>query len=104
MSPVVQPTSWFTNSTAYLLGRTHATSGRIVVADLDDVMIGETLADPDDPRPLPIIRVAAVRNFVPQMTPMSGKIGGRSGGFVAGPSRTRTREQKPLYYSTDLPG
>ena len=29
----------------------------IAVAGLDDVTIGETLADPDDPRPLPVISV-----------------------------------------------
>jgi GTP-binding protein TypA/BipA len=29
----------------------------VAVAGLDDVMIGETLADPEDPRPLPVIRV-----------------------------------------------
>jgi GTP-binding protein len=29
----------------------------MAVAGLDDVMIGETLADPDDPRPLPVLRV-----------------------------------------------
>jgi GTP-binding protein len=29
----------------------------VAVAGLSDVMIGETLADPDDPRPLPVIRV-----------------------------------------------
>ncbi|HVP01615.1 MAG TPA: translational GTPase TypA [Solirubrobacteraceae bacterium] len=29
----------------------------IAVAGLEDVTIGETLADPDDPRPLPVIRV-----------------------------------------------
>jgi GTP-binding protein len=29
----------------------------IAVAGIDDIMIGETLADPDDPRPLPLITV-----------------------------------------------
>ena len=35
-----------------------ASAGEIIaVAGLDDVTIGETLADPDDPRPLPVISV-----------------------------------------------
>ncbi|MBW3664542.1 MAG: translational GTPase TypA [Actinobacteria bacterium] len=50
----------------------------IAVAGLDDVMIGETLADPDDPRPLPVITVdepSLSMTIGVNTSPLSGRSG-----------------------------
>ncbi len=55
----------------------------IAVAGIDDIMIGETLADPDDPRPLPLITVdepAISMTIGVNTSPMVGRSGtGASG-------------------------
>jgi GTP-binding protein len=50
----------------------------VAVAGLDDVMIGETLADPEDPRPLPVITVdepALSMTVGVNTSPLSGRDG-----------------------------
>src|SRR5881227_3961603 len=52
----------------------------IAVAGLADVTIGETLADPDDPRPLPVIRVDEPSLSVTigiNTSPLAGRSGDR---------------------------
>ncbi|WP_326825131.1 translational GTPase TypA [Streptosporangium sp. NBC_01756] len=51
----------------------------IAIAGIPDIMIGETLADPDDPRPLPLITVdepAISMTIGTNTSPMVGKIKG----------------------------
>jgi GTP-binding protein len=58
---------------------TEAGAGEIVaIAGLADVTIGETLADPDDPRPLPVIRVdepSLAMTIGINTSPLSGREG-----------------------------
>jgi GTP-binding protein len=68
------------------LDRVPAASARagdiIAVAGIDEIMIGETLADPDDPRPLPLITVdepAISMTIGVNTSPLVGK-----GGFATG--------------------
>ncbi|HEX7994024.1 MAG TPA: translational GTPase TypA [Streptosporangiaceae bacterium] len=61
-----------------------ASAGDIIaVAGISDIMIGETLADPDDPRPLPLITVdepAIAMTLGVNTSPLVGKgIGGGTG-------------------------
>jgi len=52
----------------------------IAVAGLDEVTIGETLADPDDPRPLPVVRVdepSLSMTIGINTSPLSGRDGTR---------------------------
>jgi GTP-binding protein len=52
----------------------------IAVAGLDDVTVGETLADPDDPRPLPILRVdepSLSMTIGINTSPLAGREGGK---------------------------
>ena len=52
----------------------------IAVAGLPEVTIGETLADPEDPRPLPVITVdgaGAVRDHRPNTCPLAGLEGAK---------------------------
>jgi GTP-binding protein len=66
---------------------TTASAGDIIaVAGISDIMIGETLADPDDPRPLPLITVdepAIAMTIGVNTSPLVGK-GGPQGGGAAG--------------------
>ncbi len=51
----------------------------IAIAGIDGIMIGETLADPDDPRPLPLITVdepAISMTIGTNTSPMAGRIRG----------------------------
>ncbi|MBX6383133.1 MAG: translational GTPase TypA [Microbispora sp.] len=51
----------------------------IAIAGIPDIMIGETLADPDDPRPLPLIRVdepAISMTIGTNTSPLVGKVKG----------------------------
>ncbi len=56
-----------------------ATTGEIVaVAGMEDVTVGVTFTDPDDPRPLPLIEIdppTISMNFVPNDSPFAGKEG-----------------------------
>jgi len=56
-----------------------ANVGEIVaVAGLDDVTVGVTFTDPDDPQPLPIIEIdppTLVMNFIPNDSPFAGREG-----------------------------
>ncbi|AGF78383.1 GTP-binding protein TypA/BipA [Desulfocapsa sulfexigens DSM 10523] len=56
-----------------------ATTGEIVaVAGMDDVTVGVTFTDPDDPRPLPLIDIdppTISMNFIPNDSPFAGKEG-----------------------------
>jgi GTP-binding protein len=55
----------------------------IAVAGISDIMIGETLADPDDPRPLPLITVdepAVSVTIGVNTSPLAGRGGGAPGG------------------------
>jgi GTP-binding protein len=60
---------------------TEAGAGEIVaIAGLADVTIGETLADPDDPRPLPVIRVdepSLAMTIGINTSPLSGREGSK---------------------------
>ena len=51
----------------------------IAVAGIPDIMIGETLADPDDPRPLPVIAIdepAISMTIGTNTSPMAGRVKG----------------------------
>jgi GTP-binding protein len=65
-----------------------ASAGDIIaVAGIGDIMIGETLADPDDPRPLPLITVdepAISMTIGVNTSPLVGRAGGRGGGGPGG--------------------
>ena len=56
-----------------------ATTGEIVaIAGMEDVTVGVTFTDPDDPRPLPLIDIdppTISMNFVPNDSPFAGKEG-----------------------------
>lgn len=56
-----------------------ATTGEIVaVAGMDDVTVGVTFTDPDDPQPLPLIEIdppTISMNFIPNDSPFSGQDG-----------------------------
>ena len=56
-----------------------AASGDIVVvAGMDDVTVGVTFTDPDDPRPLPLIEIdppTISMNFIPNDSPFAGQEG-----------------------------
>ncbi len=56
-----------------------ATTGEIVaVAGIDDINVGITLADPEDPRPLPLTRIdppTIAMHFIPNDSPFAGKEG-----------------------------
>ncbi|MBU1140000.1 MAG: GTP-binding protein, partial [Proteobacteria bacterium] len=56
-----------------------ATTGEIVaVAGMEDVTVGVTFTDPDDPRPLPLIDIdppTISMNFIPNDSPFAGKEG-----------------------------
>jgi GTP-binding protein len=58
----------------------HAGPGDIIaIAGIGDIMIGETLADPDDPRPLPLITVdepAISMTIGTNTSPMAGRVRG----------------------------
>ncbi len=60
-----------------------ASAGDIIaVAGIDEIMIGETLADPDDPRPLPLITVdepAISMTIGVNTSPLVGRGGGPAG-------------------------
>ncbi len=67
-----------------------ASAGDIIaVAGISDIMIGETLADPDDPRPLPLITVdepAISMTLGVNTSPLVGK-----GGFSVGAALTTAK-------------
>src|SRR3954452_19657197 len=51
----------------------------VAIAGIEDIMIGETLADPDDPRPLPLITVdepAISMTIGTNTSPMAGRVKG----------------------------
>jgi GTP-binding protein len=56
-----------------------ATTGQIVaVAGMDDVTVGVTFTDPDNPRPLPLIEIdppTISMNFIPNDSPFAGQEG-----------------------------
>ncbi len=56
-----------------------ASTGEIVaVAGMDDVTVGVTFTDPDDPRPLPLIEIdppTISMNFIPNDSPFAGQDG-----------------------------
>jgi len=56
-----------------------ASTGEIVaVAGMDDVTVGVTFTDPDDPRPLPLIQIdppTISMNFIPNDSPFAGREG-----------------------------
>jgi len=56
-----------------------ATTGEIVaVAGMDDVTVGVTFTDPNDPRPLPLVAIdppTISMNFIPNDSPFAGKEG-----------------------------
>ena len=56
-----------------------ATTGEIVaVAGMEDVTVGVTFTDPDDPKPLPLIEIdppTISMNFIPNDSPFAGKEG-----------------------------
>jgi GTP-binding protein len=58
---------------------TSASTGEIVaVAGMEDVTVGVTFCDPDDPRPLPLIQIdppTISMNFIPNDSPFAGKDG-----------------------------
>jgi len=57
----------------------YASTGEIVaVAGMDDVTVGVTFTDPEDPRPLPLIDIdppTIAMNFIPNDSPFAGKEG-----------------------------
>jgi GTP-binding protein len=78
-----------------------ASAGDIIaVAGISNIMIGETLADPDDPRPLPLITVdepAISMTVGVNTSPLVGKGGPRGSGAVgaAGPIGAAGAAAKP---------
>jgi len=58
---------------------TTASTGEIVaVAGMDDVTVGVTFTDPDDPRPLPLVQIdppTISMNFIPNDSPFAGRDG-----------------------------
>jgi GTP-binding protein len=70
----------------------------IAIAGIDDIMIGETLADPDDPRPLPLITVdepAISMTIGVNTSPLAGRqvagAGARSTGAVKDKTKVTAR-------------
>jgi len=57
----------------------HASTGDIIaVAGMEDVTVGVTFTDPDDPRPLPLIEIdppTISMNFIPNDSPFAGQEG-----------------------------
>lgn len=57
----------------------HAAAGDIIaVAGMEDVTVGVTFTDPDDPRPLPLIEIdppTISMNFIPNDSPFAGQDG-----------------------------
>ncbi len=50
----------------------------VAVAGLDDITVGVTFTDPDDPRPLPLIKIdppTISMNFIPNDSPFAGREG-----------------------------
>jgi GTP-binding protein len=75
-----------------------ASAGDIIaVAGIDEIMIGETLADPEDPRPLPLITVdepAISMTIGVNTSPLVGKGGftiGAAGGTSKSPGKGHTK-------------
>ena len=69
------------------------------IAGIPDIMIGDTLADPNDPRPLPLITVdepAISMTLGTNTSPLSGREQGHQGHGAAGqgPPRPRARRQR----------
>ncbi|HEY9243495.1 MAG TPA: translational GTPase TypA [Streptosporangiaceae bacterium] len=66
----------------------------IAVAGIPDIMIGETLADPDDPRPLPLITVdepAISMTIGVNSSPLVGRGSASPGGRPPGTPREKTK-------------
>jgi GTP-binding protein len=66
----------------------------IAVAGISDIMIGETLADPDDPRPLPLITVddpAVSVTIGTNTSPLAGRGSAAPGGRPPGTPRETTK-------------
>src|ERR1700728_1665351 len=66
----------------------------IAIAGIDDIMIGETLADPDDPRPLPLITVdepAISMTIGVNTSPLAGSGIPSAGARSTGVGRERTK-------------
>jgi len=60
-------------------GETAGPGDIVAIAGIPDIMIGETLADPDDPRPLPLITVdepAISMTIGTNTSPMAGRVKG----------------------------
>jgi GTP-binding protein len=72
-----------------------ASAGDIIaVAGISDIMIGETLADPDDPRPLPLITVdepAIAMTIGVNTSPLVGKGAATGTGAAKMPGRGQTK-------------
>ena len=72
-----------------------ASAGDIIaVAGISDIMIGETLADPDDPRPLPLITVdepAIAMTIGVNTSPLVGKGGSRGSGAAGAAAKPSGR-------------
>jgi GTP-binding protein len=71
--------------------RTAGPGDIIAVAGIADIMIGETLADADDPRPLPLITVdepAVAVTIGVNSSPLAGRGSASPGGHSAGPGDT----------------
>ena len=70
----------------------------MAIAGLPDVTIGETLADPDDPRPLPVIHVddpSLSMTIGINTSPLSGQDGTKlTARQVKSPPRRRARRQR----------
>ncbi|HHO46955.1 MAG TPA: translational GTPase TypA [Desulfobacteraceae bacterium] len=57
---------------------TASTGDIVAVAGMDDVTVGVTFTDPDDPRPLPLIEIdppTISMNFIPNDSPFAGREG-----------------------------
>ncbi|HUK72551.1 MAG TPA: translational GTPase TypA [Streptosporangiaceae bacterium] len=66
----------------------------IAVAGIPEIMIGETLADPDDPRPLPLLTVdepAISMTIGVNTSPMAGRASASPGGRPPGTPRQETK-------------
>jgi GTP-binding protein len=77
----VKVTELFVTDALDRVDAVEASAGEIIaVAGIPEVTIGETLADPDDPRPLPVIRVdepSLSMTLGVNTSPLSGKDGGK---------------------------
>jgi GTP-binding protein len=66
----------------------------IAIAGIDEIMIGETLADPDDPRPLPLITVdepAISMTIGVNTSPLAGQAVAGAGARSTGAGKERTK-------------